>query len=135
MAEFITFDTRQREVLVDITMELRQIVQHSRVSDGLVNLFTPGGSAAVLIQPHFTDKASQDILDLLGILIPEGVWLHDEGTGAADAHLKAGLIGPSKVIPLVNGSLLLSDEQRVLFCEFNGPKPARQVVVTMLADR
>lgn len=135
MAEFITFDTSHREVLVDITLELRRIVQHSRVRDGLVNLFTPDGSSAILIQPNYSDGTSQDILDLLGILIPEGVWLQDQGAGAGDAHLKAGVVGPSKVIPLVNGSLLMNDNQRVLFCEFNGPSRARQVAVTVLSDR
>lgn len=135
MAEFITFDTSQKELLVDITMDVRRFVQHSRVTDGLLNLFTPGGSTALLIQPNYNSDTSRDLLDLLSILIPEGVWLHDGGSGAADAHLKAGLIGPSKVIPLVDGELLLNDEQRVLFCEFNGPKRARRVVASLLADR
>lgn len=135
MAEFITFDTTQKEVLVDITMDVRRIVQQSRVTNGLLNLFTPGGSSAILIQPNFNDDASTDLLDLLAILIPEGVWLHDAGAGTADAYLKAGLIGPSKVIPLVGGALLLSDDQRVVFCEFNGPRSDRQVVASLLSDR
>lgn len=135
MAEIISFNTSQKEVLVDITPELRQIIRHSRVQDGLVNLFTRGSSTAILIQADHNSEASLDVLDLLSILIPEGVWLHDGGEGTADAHLKSGLIGPSKTIPLMDGSLLLSDDQKVLFCEFDGPQHVRQVICTVVSDR
>lgn len=135
MAEIIRFNTSQKEVLVDITMEVRQLIQQSRVMDGVVNLFTPDGSAGILIQSDENAESSRDVLDLLKILIPEGVWLHDSGDGNADAHLKAGLVGPSKTIPLVNGELLLSENQRVFYCDFNGPNQGCQVVCTLLPDR
>lgn len=135
MAELITFSTTQKEELRDITMELRQVILQMRTQEGLVNLYTRGSGTALMIQPNYSHDMSKDILDMLQILVPEGVWLHDKGEGTGDAHLKAGLLGPSLTIPLIDGSLLLSDEQKVLFCEFEGPQQVRQVICTVVSDR
>jgi secondary thiamine-phosphate synthase enzyme len=72
------------------------------------------------------------MLNLLRKHIPKGVWLHDLQDGNGDAHLKAGLIGPSETIPLTNGKLALSTWQNIFFCEFDGPRPKRRVVVTII---
>ena len=54
--------------------------------------------------------------------------------GNGDAHLKAGLVGPSETIPLIEGKLGLSRWQNICFCEFDVPRHDRTVVVTVLAD-
>ena len=45
---------------------------------------------------------------------------------------KAGLVGPSESIPLIDGRLGLSRWQNIFLCEFDGPRRERQVVVTVL---
>ena len=64
-----------------------------------------------------------------------GVWLHDRQDGNGDAHLKAGLVGPSETIPVIEGTLGLSTCPGIFFCEFDGPRSDRRVSVTVLADR
>ena len=66
--------------------------------------------------------------------IPKGVWRHDRQDGNGDAHLKAGLVGPSETVPLMDGKLGLSTWQNLFFCEFDGPRSERSVVVTVIAD-
>ena len=56
---------------------------------------------------------------------------HMEGNSAA--HIKVSLFGPSELIPLENGSLVLGTWQGIFFCEFDGPRN-RQVNVKILAD-
>ena len=65
---------------------------------------------------------------------PKGVCKHDAQDGNGDAHLKAGLVGPSETVPLIAGTLGLSRWQNLFFCEFDGPRSQRNVVVTVLAD-
>jgi secondary thiamine-phosphate synthase enzyme len=72
-------------------------------------------------------------LDCLQRLVPRGAWCHDEQDGNGDAHIKAGLVGPSETIPLVDGALGLSRWQGIFFCEFDGPRSGRTVVCTVLA--
>jgi secondary thiamine-phosphate synthase enzyme len=135
MRETITLATDRREVLVDITPRVEAVVAGSGIMDGLVNVYAQGATAAIMIQENWDESVQLDVVKLLRQLIPRGVWLHDEQDGNGDAHLKAGLVGPAESIPLIDGKLGLSTWQNVFFCEFDGPRAERQVVITILADR
>lgn len=134
MREMIHLFTSQREQLVDITDEVQEVVTNSGISNGLVSVYAQGATAAIMIQENWDQSVQDDVVDLLQRLIPRGVWRHDAQDGNGDSHLKAGLVGPSETIPLIDGKLGLSRWQNVFFCEFDGPRSDRQVVVTILAD-
>jgi secondary thiamine-phosphate synthase enzyme len=133
MREIIELETRTRETLVDITGQVDAIARRSGVRDGLVNVYAQGATAAVMIQENWDESVQTDVVDLLRRLIPRGVWRHDAQDGNGDAHLKAGLVGPSETIPLIEGRLGLSRWQNIFFCEFDGPRGDRRVVVTVVA--
>jgi secondary thiamine-phosphate synthase enzyme len=132
MRETLHFSTPEREVLVDITDRVRAVVARSGVSEGLVSVYAQGATAAIMIQENWDDSVQTDVVDLLRKLIPRGVWLHDRQDGNGDAHLKAGLVGPSETIPIMDGKLGLSTWQNVFFCELDGPRRQRSVVVTVI---
>jgi secondary thiamine-phosphate synthase enzyme len=132
MHTVLTFSTGKREALVDITQDVVDIVNNSGILNGLVNVYAQGATAAIMIQENWDSSVQSDMLNLLRKHIPKGVWLHDLQDGNGDAHLKAGLIGPSETIPLTNGKLALSTWQNIFFCEFDGPRPKRRVVVTII---
>ncbi len=96
-------------------------------------LYAQGATAAIMIQENWDDSVQRDVVSLLRKLIPRGVWEHDRQDGNGDAHLKAGLVGPSEAIPLIGGRLGLSQWQNVFFCEFDGPRRERRIVVTVLS--
>jgi secondary thiamine-phosphate synthase enzyme len=135
MNDTIHLTTNTREQLVDITARVSEIVRRSGISDGLVSVYAQGATAAIMIQENWDDSVQTDVIDLLRKLIPKGVWLHDRQDGNGDAHLKSGLVGPSETIPLMEGRLGLSTWQNIFFCEFDGPRGDRRVVVSVLADR
>jgi secondary thiamine-phosphate synthase enzyme len=128
------FSTRAREELVDITRDVEAVVQRCGVQNGLVALYVQGATAALMIQENWDDSVQTDVVNFLRKLIPPGVWLHDKQDSNGDAHLKAGLVGPSETIPLIEGKLGLSRWQNVFLCEFDGPRERRTVVCTILAD-
>ncbi len=134
MHQTISLETRQREMLVDITPQVKSLVQNSGISHGLVNVYAQGATAAIMIQENWDDSVQTDVVNLLRKMIPKGVWLHDKQDGNGDAHLKSGLVGPSETIPLVDGELGLSTWQNIFFCEFDGPRKDRKVVCTILGD-
>jgi secondary thiamine-phosphate synthase enzyme len=133
MFETIRLVTRTREVLVDITPQVREVVARSGVQNGLVNVYAQGATAAVMIQENWDDSVQTDVVELLRQLVPRGVWRHDAQDGNGDAHLKAGLLGPSESIPIVDGQLGLSTWQNIFFCELDGPRSDRRVLCTVLA--
>ena len=134
MREIITISTDQREVLVDITRELEAVAHRSGIGDGLVSVYAQGATGAIMIQENWDDSVQTDVVNLLRKVIPRGVWLHDAQDGNGDAHLKSGLVGPSETIPLIEGKLGLSTWQNIFFCEFDGPRKERQIVVTVIGD-
>jgi len=134
MHDIITLETVSRETLVDITEQVKDVVTRSGVRDGIVSLYAQGATAAIMIQENWDESVQTDVVNLLRKLIPRGVWLHDAQDGNGDAHLKAGLVGPSETIPLINSKLGLSTWQNVFFCEFDGPRKERRVVITVIPD-
>jgi len=132
MRETIHIATSKREELVDITAEVQRVLAASGVQDGLMHVYVQGATAAIMIQENWDDSVQTDVIHLLQKLIPRGVWLHDAQDGNGDAHLKAGLVGPSETIPLIDGKLGLSRWQNVFLCEFDGPRRARPVVCTVI---
>ena len=134
MREVIELRTGAREELIDITEQVRAIVARAGTANGLVALYAQGSTAAIMIQENWDASVPTDVVTLLRKLIPQGVWLHDRVDDNGDAHLKAGLVGPSETIPLIEGQLGLSRWQNIFFCEFDGPRDLRTVVCTILAD-
>ncbi len=134
MRRIITIATDQRETLVDITAQVEEVVAAGTVENGLVALYAQGATGAIMIQENWDDSVQTDVVHLLRKLIPRGAWLHDQQDGNGDAHLKAGLVGPSETIPLMDGRLGLSRWQNIFFCEFDGPRTSRKIVCTILGD-
>ncbi|MGB0909285.1 MAG: secondary thiamine-phosphate synthase enzyme YjbQ [Nitrospirales bacterium] len=134
MREIITLRTTQHEELLDVTEFVRRVLERSGVHNGLVNVYAQGATAGMMIQENWDDSVPLDVINLLRTLIPHGVWLHDAQDGNGDAHLKAGLIGPSETIPIIDGQLGLSRWQNIFFCEFDGPRAERYVVCTLICD-
>jgi len=126
--------TDRREVLVDITERVQHIVDQSGITDGLVNVYAQGATAAIMIQENWDQSVQTDVVNLLAKVIPQGVWLHDAQDGNGDAHLKAGLVGPQETLPLVDGKLGLSRWQNLFLCDFDGPRPNRPVMVTVIGE-
>lgn len=135
MREVIELATHQREELIDITGEVRAVVKRSGVANGIASVYAQGATAAIMIQENWDASVPTDVVNFLRKLAPPGVWLHDRQDGNGDAHIKAGLVGPSETIPVIDGKLGLSRWQGVFFCEFDGPRPKRPIVVTVVADR
>ncbi len=134
MRETITLRTTQREELIDITQAVRAVLKRSGMRNGIVHVYAQGATAAMMVQENWDESIPLDVINLLRKLIPPGVWLHDAQDGNGDAHLKAGLVGPSETIPVMDGQLGLSRWQNIFFCEFDGPRSERRVVCTLIRD-
>ncbi|MCC6766962.1 MAG: YjbQ family protein [Deltaproteobacteria bacterium] len=134
MRSLIALATGERETLVDVTERVRAAVAESGIANGLCCVYAHGATAAIMIQENWDASVPTDVVRFLRRLIPPGVWLHDRQDGNGDAHLKAGLVGPSETIPVIDGALGLSTWQGIFFCEFDGPRTDRRISVTIVAS-
>ena len=131
MQKVFSIKTETREALYDITEEVKAVVAESRVEQGTVSVYIQGATPAIMIQENWDDSVQRDVIKLLSQLIPKDVWEHDRQDSNDDAHLKAGIIGLSEVVPIVMGQIGLSTWQNIFLCEFDGPRGARQIIVTV----
>ncbi len=131
MQEVIQISTDKHNGLYDITGQISRIVEKSGIQSGFINVYVQGATAAIMIQENWDQSVQTDVINLLSKLIPPGIWLHDSQDNNGDAHLKAGIVGPSETIPVINGKLGLSTWQNIFVCEFDGPRNRRNVVVTI----
>lgn len=129
--ESIRFPTESRDQVLDITDMVREVVAKHR-GHSLCALYARGATAAIMIQENWDPNIGADILNCLAKVAPQGQWLHDRVDDNAAAHIKAGIVGPSETIPVAGGELLLSRWQNVFFCEFDGPRESREVIVTLI---
>jgi secondary thiamine-phosphate synthase enzyme len=134
MRQLIEITTDKRETLVDITDKVKAVVLASGVTNGIISVYAQGATGAIMIQENWDQSVQNDVINLLRQIIPQGVWEHDQQDGNGDAHLKAGLVGPSETIPIIEAKLGLSRWQNIFFCEFDGPRQQRTIVCTILSD-
>ncbi len=129
----LTRSTSAKYEVLDITPEVSAAVEKSGVREGLCTVFTPHATAAVAINENDDPNVGTDLLDALARLVKEhDGWRHDRVDDNAAAHIKAAIVGPSETIPVKSGRLALGTWQNVLLCEFDGPRPSRRVVVTVM---
>jgi secondary thiamine-phosphate synthase enzyme len=131
MQEVIQISTNRQNGLYDITREVENVVSISGIQKGIVNVYVQGATAGIMIQENWDQSVQNDVITLFRKLIPSGIWEHDAQDNNGDAHLKAGIVGPSESIPIINGKIGLSTWQNIFLCEFDGPRRERNIVITV----
>lgn len=128
----IPVKTSARTQMIDITPQVMAAVSASGVKDGLVHVYSMHTTGAVTINENADPSVETDILSCINKVIPfEDGFRHMEGNSAA--HIKVSLFGPSEIIPLEGGKMVLGTWQGIFFCEFDGPRQ-RRVNVKILPD-
>jgi secondary thiamine-phosphate synthase enzyme len=135
MQHTITIRTDRQNGLYDITSEVVALIKLSKVRTGIASVYARGSTAAIMIQENWDQSVQKDVISLLKKMIPQGVWEHDLQDNNGDAHLKAGMIGASETIPIMEYEPGLSTWQNIFLCEFDGPRERREIVVTIIEDK
>lgn len=134
MQKEITVSSSKREELIDITPQIKDIVNESKVKQGICVLYTPHATGAIIINENADPNICDDILEALSKLIPAGRWRHDRIDNNADAHIKSSIIGSSAAIPIKDGSLQLGTWQDCFFAELDGPRSRRKIIISIIGD-
>jgi len=127
-----TFEIRtpDRDAMIDVTAQVRQVVDEAGVSDGLATVYIPHTTAGVTINENADPDVIHDVLAILDQAIPWRQSFYRHGEGNSAAHVKSSLVGCSARVPVVHGKLTLGTWQSVFFCEFDGPR-TRKFMVTV----
>jgi secondary thiamine-phosphate synthase enzyme len=134
--EELRVKTPSREILIDISNDVQNIVRNSKVEEGVCRIFIPHTTAGITINENADPSVMKDIINYLNKLIPIGGGLgysFKHGEGNSDAHIKSSIINPSLDILNHNNRLMLGTWQGIMFAEFDGPRN-RKVYVQIQGD-
>lgn len=125
-----TVQTTKKEEFIDITSEIRRLVESSGIKNGLVCVFVPHTTCGLTINENADPDVRADILMALRKAVPDNLaYAHLEGNSTA--HIKASLLGSSVNLLVEKGQIQLGTWQGVFLCEFDGPR-TRKVWLQMI---
>jgi len=142
----------------DVTAKTKEIIEKSKVKDGIVVVYSHHTTCAVITQECAFDMSmtgletlQQDLVDVLEKMIPtqsrEGMYLHPgskaiefaaehnediRGCHNTDAHLRSSIIGRSETIPVIDGQMDLGDFGFIYFIDFDQTRARQRTVQIMI---
>ena len=129
----LEIETRSGTDIHDLSPQLAAIVADSGIDEGWLLLFVPGSTAA-LTTIEFEPGAVQDLERALERIAPEaGEYEHNRrwGDGNGFSHLRAALMGPSLVVPVIDGRLATGTWQQIILCDFDNRPRTRRVLAQL----
>jgi secondary thiamine-phosphate synthase enzyme len=134
MDEVIELVTESPSEAIVITPQVEEIVARAAVERGLCHVMVLHSTAAIVVNETADPNIGLDVIDALERQIPtKAEWRHDRIDDNAHAHIKASLLGPSEVIRIRDGKLVLGRWQGIYCIEFDGPR-SRSVAVGIVPD-
>jgi len=131
-----TIRTHGEGHIIDITDDVQQIAKQSRLQKGIVCVFVPGSTGAI-ITLEYEPGLLQDIPRALeNIASKESDYKHHE-TWHDDngrSHVRASFLGPSITIPLQDGVLLHGTWQQIGFIELDTQPRTRKIIVQIVGE-
>jgi secondary thiamine-phosphate synthase enzyme len=131
LTEYLTFNVQSRRGFVNITPDVRKIVQKSGIKEGicLVNAMHITASVFINDDESGLHKDYERWLEDLAPHEPISKYEHNKtGEDNADAHLKRQIMGREVVVAITNGQLDFGPWEQIFYGEFDGRRSKRVLV-------
>lgn len=125
--------TKGNTDFINITKQVEEAAAQLSTQSGVVTLFLPSTTAALVIMED-EDGAKADLKATLEKLVPQnGEYKHNAKWGDTNgfAQVRSSLMNVTLSIPIDNGKLVLGKWQSVLLVDFDTQERSRTVHVTM----
>jgi secondary thiamine-phosphate synthase enzyme len=115
----------------DLTASVVDILEQSRLHEGIVILFCVGSTCS-LSTIEYEPGLMKDFPQAMDLIAPKErdyahhkTWHDDNGR----SHVKAALMGPSLIIPFLESKLTLGSWQHIVLFEWDTSNRARDIVI------
>ncbi|MFC1754593.1 secondary thiamine-phosphate synthase enzyme YjbQ [Thermoproteota archaeon] len=131
--DYIQFSTKGNNDIIDITDQIEERLQKTKMSEGSVLAFV-SGSTGGLTTMEYEPGQVEDLKDACDRIIPRNQdYAHNHSLygsdGNAHSHLRASFIGSDITIPFKDSKLLLGTWQQVVFIDFDVSSRNRKIVL------
>jgi secondary thiamine-phosphate synthase enzyme len=131
-----TVATRGDGQVIDLTREVSEAVRSSGIESGIATIFVIGSTAGITTL-EFEPGLVHDLTAAFERLYPRGMeYRHHErwGDDNGHSHVRASMLGPSLVVPVVDKVLTLGTWQQIVLVDFDTSPRTREYVVQVLGD-
>ena len=128
--EHLTFNTKKRYEIVNITPHIERALRKSNIKEGLCLVNSMHITSSVFINDN-ESGLHQDFMEWVEKLAPYNVkkYKHNlTGEDNADAHLKRTLMGREVVVAITGGELDFGPWEQIFYGEFDGQRNKRVLV-------
>jgi secondary thiamine-phosphate synthase enzyme len=132
----VAVSTRGDDDILDLTEEVQALVRKHRLREGHALVFV-SGSTAGLTTVEFEPGLVKDLPAAFERLAPRAARYHHEEAwhdGNGHSHVRASLLGPSLIVPVRDGELLLGTWQQIVLIDFDNRPRRREVVVQLSGE-
>jgi secondary thiamine-phosphate synthase enzyme len=126
--ETLSYETRERLELINITRDLNQVVRKHGLKAGFLIVQSLHTTTAIFIN-EFQQALLEDIKSFLERVVGRfDYWRHNDPRISechrknADSHLRAMLLGHTLSLPVRNGQIALGYWQSIILAELDGPR-------------
>src|SRR6476620_11298765 len=130
----LTVRTGSARGLADLTPACRACVSDVGADDGLLSVFVPHATAALVVV-EIGAGSDDDLLDALDRLLPreERLYRHRHGSpGHGADHVLPLVAAPSLTVPVIGGRLALGTWQSICLLDPNADNDVRTVRLSFL---
>jgi len=128
--KYLYFNTDERVELINITAQVREILDDSGIQEGLCLVNAMHITASVFINDD-ESGLHQDYKEWLEELAPHepiSQYAHNGFEENADAHLKRQIMGREVVVAVTEGKLDFGPWEQIFYGEFDGQREKRVLV-------
>ena len=132
----ISLTTHGNADVHNITDEVAEAIQQSKLSNGIATIFCPSSTSAVTTVEYESGCVS-DLQRLFDEIIPTNrEYAHNArwGDGNGHSHIRAALLGASLTIPFANGRMTLGTWQQIIHVDFDNRPRQRQLVLQLMGE-
>jgi secondary thiamine-phosphate synthase enzyme len=126
----LTIKTTHSKQILDITLLIAQEIVKANKPATACLLFVKHTTAAITTA-DLDPGTDLDMLDAFDALMPRLNYRHPHNPEHAPDHILSSIIGPSLVVPIEDGELVLGTWQRIVIIELDGPRN-REIQLTFL---
>ena len=115
--------------VIDITGDVAAKVREAGIGTGQVLISVPGSTASITTI-EYESGVVRDLVEALERIAPASIpYRHDArwGDGNGYAHVRAALLGPSVVLPISSGRLVLGTWQQIVLLDFDNRPRRRRI--------
>jgi secondary thiamine-phosphate synthase enzyme len=132
----LKYETEANIDIVNITSDVSNAIDNSRIKNGFVTVFVPGSTAAVTSMEYEPGLIS-DLASVLEKIAPSDVeYQHDKKwhDGNGFSHVRASLLGQSETFPIINSELANGPWQQVVLINLDNRPRYRELILQIYGE-